>query len=155
MVSFHSHGIDGLSVEVGAGEDRTGVLRLGITNRWRERTRLDAWQLAGYWEVQAAIWDNPDFNTADVGVTPVFRFERRRFFLEAAVGLHLVTTHISAARTFSTALQLGSHLGAGFYFGPGERYNLGLRVQHISNGGVREPNPGINFVLLRLERDLE
>jgi lipid A 3-O-deacylase len=38
------------------------------------------------------------------------------------------------------------------YFG---RYDVSLRVQHLSNGGLRDPNPGINFVLVRLQYSLE
>ena len=30
-------------------------------------------------------------------------------------------------------------------------YDLGLRFQHLSNGGLRNPNPGINLVILRLQ----
>jgi hypothetical protein len=35
------------------------------------------------------------------------------------------------------------------------RYDSCLRVQHLSNGGLRDPNPGINFVLMRLQYSLE
>ena len=155
MVSFHVYGIDGLSVEVGAGDDSTSLLRFGLVDRWRKRTLLEEWRLAGYWEFSAGIWDNPTESTADVGATPVFRIERRALYVEAAIGVHLVTTHISAARTFSTALQFGDHLGAGYQFGPRERYDLGVRLQHMSNGHIRTPNPGINFWIVRLQYSLE
>jgi hypothetical protein len=85
----------------------------------------------------------------------VFRLQREAIYVEGAIGFHLVSTRISAARVFSTAFQFGDHLGAGMRFGPGRRYDLGMRVQHLSNGGVRSPNPGINFVLVRLQYDLE
>ena len=67
---------------------------------------------------------------------------------------HCLDAH-HAHRTSSTAFQFGDHLGAGFRFGPQDRYDFGVRVQHISNGGVSSPNPGINFFLVRLQRDLE
>ena len=151
------HAIDGFAVEAGHGDDSTALLRVSFTDRWRKGDPVlgDRWRLAGYWEVGAGVWDNKDESTADVFATPVFRFERERFYVEAAVGFHLVQTHISAHRTFSTAFQFGDHLGAGMRFGPGRRYDLGLRVQHLSNGGVRSPNPGINFLLVRLQYDLE
>jgi len=72
--------------------------------------------------------------------------------LEAAVGVHLVQTHISAHRSFSTALQFGDHLGAGIHSG---KYDFGVRVQHISNGGFHSPNPGINFVTVQMNYNLE
>ena len=95
---------------------------------------------------------NAEDSSADIGVTPVFRFERNRFYLEAAIGLHLVQTHISAHRTFSTAFQFGDHIGAGMHF---KSYDVCVRLQHLSNGSIRDPNPGINFVLVRLQYALE
>jgi len=143
-------------VEVGRGDDRTSLLRLALRDPWHKRlTSVPAWRLTGYWEVSAGVWDNREESTADVGVTPVFRVERRAFYAEAAVGFHLVSRQISAARVFSTEFQFGDHFGAGFRFGEGERYDLGMRVQHISNGHLRSPNPGINFVLVRLQYSLE
>jgi lipid A 3-O-deacylase len=145
--------VDGVAVEVGRGEDRTNLLRVSLTHSWRKRVPLgDVWRLAGYWEFSAGLWDNPDDSTAELAITPVFRIEHGRFYVEGAIGFHLVQTHISAHRTFSTAFQFGDHLGTGMYFG---RYDVSLRVQHLSNGGLRDPNPGINFVLVRLQYALE
>ena len=148
--------VDGIAIEVGHGDDNTALVRLGLLDRWRDRAGpLEEWRLAGYWELTAAIWDNPDHSTAELGFTPVFRIERKSIYVEGAIGVHLVSTHISAARTFSTALQFGEHVGAGFYFGPGQRYDLSVRIQHLSNGHIRKPNPGINFWMVRLQYSLE
>lgn len=145
-----------LAVELGRGDDRTNVLRLSYTSTWRKGEPASReWHLVGYWEFSAAVWDNHDESAADVSVTPVFRLARSSVYVEGAIGFHLVSTHISAHRTFSTVYQFGEHLGAGFRFGPAGRYDLGLRVQHISNGGLSQPNPGINFVLVRFQYELE
>jgi hypothetical protein len=146
--------VDGVAVEVGRGDDRTSLLRVALTDAWRKRALPPGpeWYLAGYWELSAGVWDNRDESTAEIGFAPVFRIERRSLYLEGAIGVHLVQAHISAARTFSTALQFAEHLGAGFHSG---RYDFGLRVQHISNGHLDEPNPGINFLLVRLQYALE
>jgi lipid A 3-O-deacylase len=151
-----AHAVDGIALEAGHGDDSTSLIRFSITDTWRKREPTTReWRLAGYWEFSAGIWDNKDESTADIGITPVFRIERNRFYVEAAIGAHLVQTHISAHRTFSTSLQFGDHLGAGWRFGEGERYDFGIRVQHLSNGGINKPNPGINFFLVRLQRELE
>ena len=34
-------------------------------------------------------------------------------------------------------------------FGDKQQYDLGVRLQHLSNGGIENPNPGINFLILR------
>jgi hypothetical protein len=148
--------LDGVSLEIGRGDDQTTVLRVAVQDQWRERLPpVSDWRLAGYWELSAAAWDNHDESSADLGLTPVFRIERASAYVEAAIGFHLVQTRISAARVFSTAFQFGDHLGAGIRFGPGGRYDLGMRLQHISNGGIRRPNPGINFLLLRFQYNID
>jgi hypothetical protein len=153
MVCSTGHCIDAISVEVGYGDESTKLLRVAVSDFWRKREPLaDTFRLAGYWELSGAIWDNAEESTADIGVTPVFRFELNRFYLEAAIGVHLVQTHISAHRTFSTAFQFGDHIGAGVHF---KSYDVCVRLQHLSNGSIRDPNPGINFVLVRLQYALE
>jgi hypothetical protein len=156
LLGSRTYAVDGVSLELGRGDDRTSVLRLALQDVWRKRSPAGpGWRLAGYWELSAAVWDNHDDSSADVGLAPVFRIERAAIYVEAAIGLHLVSHRISAARVFSTAFQFGDHLGAGMHFGPNGRYDLGMRVQHLSNGGIRKPNPGINFVVLRLEYNID
>jgi hypothetical protein len=86
----------------------------------------------------------------------VFRLERAARtplvpYFEAAIGFHLLSDEIvNSERHFSTRFQYGDHLAAGARFGPRWRYDAGVRLQHLSNGGIERPNPGINFVQLRL-----
>jgi hypothetical protein len=47
----------------------------------------------------------------------------------------------------STHFQFGDHIGLGYVFS--DAFELGLRLQHFSNGGYQEPNDGVNFVVLR------
>src|SRR5688572_18612268 len=95
LVAFPAHATDALALEIGRGEDRTNLLRFAVVDRWDRKPRElgGKWQLAGYWEFSAALWDNAVESTADIGITPVFRFERGAFYLEAAIGLHFVQTH--------------------------------------------------------------
>lgn len=151
-----AHALDAVAAEAGYGNDSTRLLRLALVDAWRKQWPVgESWRLGGYWEVDAGVWDNPERSVAEVGVTPVFRLERGDFYLEGAIGFHLVEKEVSATRKFSTTFQFGDHLGAGFYFGPGRRYDLGIRVQHLSNASIDTPNPGINFVLVRLQYRLE
>jgi hypothetical protein len=154
MACSTSYSFDGVSGQVGwsGGDDQTALLRIGLTSAWRERQAMQRdWRCAGYWEFFAGAWDNAEGNTVEVGATPVFRLQRGQLYVEAAIGAHLVRTRVEHRDT-STTLQFGTHGGVGMRSG---RYDFGLRLQHISNGGFREPNPGINFVLVRLQYDLE
>jgi hypothetical protein len=147
---------DGVALTVGDGNN---VTVYGLAAHWdslcmcselRERgfdTRLVT-QLA-YWHgreqpaERSSLWD--------VGVTPMLRWigpqAAARWFVEIGVGIHLLSaTRINTERTFSTAFQFGETAGAGIAFGERQRYELGVYIQHVSNGGIKEPNDGLTFI---------
>ena len=62
-------------------------------------------------------------------------------------GSLLLTTGLLAAvliLPFLAAAMMAA--GAGMQFGQDGRSTLGVRLQHLSNLGIKTPNPGINFV---------
>ncbi len=72
-------------------------------------------------------------------------------FVELGAGINLLShAALQPARVFSTAFQFGELGGVGVRFGTAGAYELGLRVQHISYGGIKQPNDGITFVVVRL-----
>lgn len=145
--------LDGASFEYGRGNDATDAWRVGLVWNWDKRWwARGGWHLGAYWEVQLGEWNNGQ-DTWDLGVTPVFRYQRSSGevipYVEAAIGFHLLSDlRISHRRLFSTKFQYGDHLGAGVRVGP---HDVGVRLQHVSNGGIARPNPGINFLLLRYQ----
>ena len=52
-------------------------------------------------------------------------------------------------KRFTTTFNFVDVIGVGRSFGPSRTQELGLRLQHVSNAGIRVPNPGQNFVQLR------
>lgn len=149
--------VDGLSFEAGRGNDKTDLWRAGVQWNWQQRWLAQrSWTLGAYWDLQLGRWSGAREPVWDLSVTPVFRLERARRdrfvpYLEAAIGFHLLSTvRVSPRREFSTRFQYGDHLGVGLRFGEHHRWDMGLRLQHLSNGGLARPNPGINFLQLRL-----
>ena len=93
-------------------------------------------------------------NLAVVGLTPVARIEWPQemppVFIELGIGVHLLShTTLKNDRQFGSAFQFGELLGAGFRFGPGNAYEIGLRLEHLSNGGINAHNAGITFGVVR------
>lgn len=90
----------------------------------------------------------------DVGLTPVFRFWRNkphsgfRPYVEAGIGVHYLTQKNVGPKDFSTHFQFGDHIGIGAEFGKSMRYRVAYQFQHLSNAGIDDPNPGINFHLV-------
>jgi lipid A 3-O-deacylase len=74
-------------------------------------------------------------------------------FIEAGVGLSVITPHFQDhGRTFSTTFNFDDHASLGKRFGTRREYEWSVRVEHFSNGGIRNPNPGQNFAQVRLAR---
>jgi lipid A 3-O-deacylase len=153
---------DGVSFEVGSGNGAE-MWRLGITKNWdRKWLAMGNWHLGGYWEAQIGQWSGSDTRTInDLGLTPVFRFQQTEPskispYVEAGVGAHVITpTMLDDSRHFGGAFQFGDLVGTGARFGEHGRYDLGLRFEHLSNGGIKKPNNGINFTQLRFVYHLD
>ena len=94
-------------------------------------------------------------DVVEVGYSPVLRLyrnappEQGRFFAEASIGLRLLSrTQVTADKNVSSAFQFSDMLGMGYQWGRDAQHTVGLRYQHISNAGIKKPNPGMDFGVL-------
>jgi len=150
VVAFPALAVDGVSAELGRGSHDVDVWRLGM--QWEQRPRwLDESNVHLSWELSLGGWNARDANIYDLGLTPVFRYARGvpGAFAEGAIGFHLLSdSRVSTDFDVTTRFQFGDHVGVGYDFGA---YDLSLRLQHLSNGGIRNPNPGVNFLVVRVQ----
>ena len=112
------------------------------------------------WDVFASQWRAPHMadggrrDHAQFGVIATWRYRfdsgRSPWFADAGLG-GTVMNHVyrTPERSFSTAFQFTEVLGLGRSFGELGEHEVSVRVQHFSNGGIKKPNPGANFVRLR------
>jgi hypothetical protein len=152
---------DGMGLELGRSRPSAArLVRVHIIKDWRAWELGSRWQAVSYWEGQLGYWDNessgPD--TPDVwelAVAPVVRLQPRSAdkvtpYLEFASGPRLISEKlVNERRELGGHFQFGSHLGFGLRFGERQRYDLSVRVQHISNARIKQPNDGINFASMR------
>lgn len=156
----HAAIADSVALSVGAGDEAELVAVVLQFDRRKPLKEYDASKLTGHLELavgyahgNAKFEDNK--RLAAVGITPVLRLERPRsdvdLFLECGIGTRFLSdTRIYGSRAFSTAFQFGELIGVGLRFGPRQAYELGLRLEHVSNGGIKQPNDGIEFAAIRL-----
>lgn len=151
----------GVQVAAGVGDHHIKKLDLGMVwdpdwTWWQ----VGDWHFALIGEAHVAWWHTNEGNVhgdiGEVGVTPVIRFIKMsgpvRPFVEVGAGVRLLTSpRISSDLTLSSAFQFADMAGVGLQFGTHQQYVAGYRFQHISNGGIKEPNPGINFSQLYLQ----
>jgi len=154
--------LERISAELGMGNyvDVVGV-GVGTSDLGRWSVGED-WFLSVYGVGKIAYWRGDSHHSGnddllDLSGAPVLRLERSGTwafepYLEASIGLHLLShTRINEDRQFSTGFQFGEFLGFGVTFGEAHRYDLSLRVQHVSNGGIRNPNDGLTYGALVLQ----
>ncbi|MFM0335193.1 acyloxyacyl hydrolase [Paraburkholderia fungorum] len=151
----------GVQVAGGVADDHVKKLDLGFV--WDPNLtwwQIGDWHFALIGEAHAAWWHtdegNVHENIGEFGVTPIIRFIKAsgsiRPFIEAGAGIRLLTSPtLSSDFTLSTAFQFTPMAGVGVQVGNRQQYQVGYRFQHISNGGIKEPNPGINFHQLYLQ----
>ena len=90
-----------------------------------------------------------------MGLTPVVELRRASasgvsFYVEGGIGIHLLSHTRIDERGLSTAFQFGEFVGTGVNFGDHGEYGVGVRIQHISNGRIKEPNCGATFGEVRI-----
>ena len=151
----------GIQVAGGLGDHHVKKLDLGFV--WDPNLtwwQIGDWHFALIGEAHVAWWHtnegNVHGNIGEIGVTPIIRFIKGsgsiRPFVEAGAGVRLLSSpRISSDFTLSTAFQFADMAGVGVQFGGHQQYQAGYRFQHVSNGGIKEPNPGINFHQLYLQ----
>jgi len=150
---------DAMFVQLGAGR-ATDTAAIGLNWLWPRQWHWAGGELSGYWELSLGRWASPNARGGDAawvsqfGITPVLRWRPsdvpRTWFVEAGIGANVVSPlYRNRRESFSTIFNFGDHLAVGRNFGADGAHEVALRIQHFSNAGLSEPNPGANFVQLR------
>ncbi len=157
--SIPAGAVDGVAVEAGRGNG-IDIGRVAVQQDWNQRWFQGGdWYLGGYWDLGIGYWranaaPGQNDNITEIGLTPVFRLQQNDLkgpYLEAAIGFHLLSRASIADKRLGTRFQFGDSLGVGYRFGAKGALDVSYRFQHLSNGGIKQPNDGINFHQLRLQ----
>ncbi len=160
LFSCNLYAVDSIFAEYGNG-DSADMARIGAGWDWDRQWFTDGdWLVTGSWEASVGTWRGNSAvgnnqTITDIGITPVFRLQQKHMsgfapYAEAAIGFHMISpTFIYANRRFGSAFQFGDHLGVGVRFGSHQQFDIAYRYQHLSNGGIKQPNQGINFNQVR------
>ncbi len=150
---------DAAFAQLGAADTTYGATA-GLNWHWGREFHLGSARIGGYWEASVSQWSYPSADVrrtaglVQLGVIPVFRWRPGQgtspWFGEAGIGATLTTVAYQTDRKrFSTRFNFGDHLAVGRSFGLTRAHELSLRFEHFSNAGIKQPNPGENFVQLR------
>jgi lipid A 3-O-deacylase len=146
-------------VQAGVGDKHTDSLTVGVRWPWAWRTQFIGTEVSAATEAFLSAWRAPDFGGghqtyAQLGLVPMFRLRfdqgRSPWFVEGGIGI-TVTNHVyrTPERQFGSAGNFINTLSVGRNFGANNAHELSLRLAHVSNAGIKKPNPGLDFVQLR------
>ncbi len=112
------------------------------------------WELAlGRWRVELGEQSRDWAWITELSAAPSLRLSdatQTGWYGELGVGPSLLLpVYRSQDRRFSTQFNFQSHLSAGYVWGTRGEHDVGLRVEHYSNAGIRKPNPGVDLGALR------
>jgi len=120
----------------------------------------DPWSWSLRWAVDVGYWwaqSHTDSGSSlwETGLTPVVELRRAAangisYYVEGGIGIHLLSHTRIDEQELSTAFQFGELAGIGVIFGDREQYAIGVRIQHISNANIKEPNNGATFGEVRI-----
>ncbi len=151
---------DSVFMQAGQAEKGTDAYTIGAAWNWNWSRQYRFGLVTGYTEAAVGRWHTDDAVPGgerwftQVGITPVLRLfppsVSNRWFGEIGVGANYIAPvwHAEGKR-FSTEFNFGDHLAFGRILGDRRQGSVALRIQHFSNGGIDEPNPGLNFAQLR------
>mgnify|MGYP000208070379 CR=1 FL=1 len=146
--------VDGLTLEFGLSSESTETYRLagqfdfGQTIWQNQRGSM---RLGGYWDMGLTRWAGLDANTLSVSPVLVLEFgpgSNMVPYIEAGIGAAYFTrsNFRSEGRDLGSRLLFEDRFGAGVRFPTGTE--IGLRIYHYSNAGIRKPNNGIETAAL-------
>ena len=147
-------------VQAANGEENSYALVVGTTQPWPNHSwNLGSGKVHGHWDLWIGGLSNQDlqnnrFTTPALGIGPSLRWRGAQgtspWFVEAGTGLMVTSKRLyNDNQRMGTRFNFASHLGVGVNFGVLHAHELSLRVQHASNAGIKNPNPGLNFVQIR------
>ncbi|QKZ03096.1 acyloxyacyl hydrolase [Pseudomonas eucalypticola] len=156
--SMAAHALDG-SVSVGTTGDGGMVYRLGLQSDWdKSWLQSSTGRLTGYWDGGYTYWGSsshgPSNNT--LSFAPVFRYEfdggSVKPFVEAGIGVAFFSSLEVGDNKLGTSFNFEDRVGFGLRFAGNQE--VSVRGIHYSNGGIREPNDGIEAYSLNYRMPL-
>lgn len=156
---------DGVSLEAGIGKNGARMAGVGLVWDWDfERMRRKS-ELTAHTELMLNGWraEKPDRSGdrfySQVVLLPSIRMRMARgaspVFLEFGIGLSWMNRKLETPdRQFSTQWNFYDVLGLGYTIGgPQGKNEIDVRLVHFSNAGIKNPNPGLNFLQLRYSHE--
>lgn len=162
LLSFGAQALElapgGMFLEGGLADHSGYSVTAGVVWPWAWRRQSLKGEVTGITEAYVSHWNARGSSGREaytqLGLVPLLRYRgdqgRSAWFFEGGIGISIMDrSYITLDKQFSTRWNFVDVLGVGRSLGPDRRRELSLRYSHISNAGIKKPNPGEDFLQLR------
>jgi len=143
-------------LNIGYTKEDIQVYRIGYIKGFKNDIKsYDNGTLTGYYEASLNYWYNGDKNLHNsiyaIALSPVFvylfnnKLKSYNPYVEAGIGATLLSETKIKNKNMSSSFQFEDRIGLGL---KSDTHTIYFRFMHYSNGGLKEPNPGINILSL-------
>lgn len=110
-----------------------------------------------YFETSVNFWEYGETNERDTNfvwaISPVIQYpigsiNQKKMFVEFGIGLSMLVDTNFAGKDVGGHFQFEDRLGLMMKFGTNDEHQVALRYFHYSNGGLKSPNPGLDYIAL-------
>ncbi|MBG7601534.1 MAG: acyloxyacyl hydrolase [Gammaproteobacteria bacterium] len=146
--------LNAVAIDIGEGNRGIEIYRLGWQrdfSRWLENRWVP---LSGYFETSLNYWrgskrERSGNDIFAIAFSPVFALHlcrdcRYTPYVEAGIGVALLSDTIIDNRDMSSTFQFEDRLGVGIKRGD---FDFHVRYMHYSNAGLSQPNDGIDIII--------
>ncbi|SRR5258706_4076953 len=140
-------------VEAGLAPSSSRSLTVGAQWSWDWHRPFGNTEATGFTEVFVSRWSASETVT-QIGLLPMVRLRlahgQSPWFMEGGIGISMTDSlYRNHDKQFSTRFNFVDVVGVGRSLDAEGRHEVSVRLAHISNGNLKKPNPGENFVQLR------
>lgn len=144
----------GMFLEGGAAPSRSHSVTAGAMWNWDWQGRFGNTQASVLTEVYVSRWSARGEAVTQLGLVPLVRLRldhgRSPWFMEGGIGVSVMDNlYRNHGKEFSTRFNFVDVFGLGRSLGADRGSEVSVRLAHISNAGIKKPNPGENFLQLR------
>jgi hypothetical protein len=145
---------DGLFVEGGVAPSSTHSVTAGAMWTWDWQGRFGNTEATALTEFYVSRWSGRGEPVTQAALVPLVRLRldhgRSPWFMEGGIGVSMMDKlYRNDGKEFSTRFNFVDVFAVGRSLGADRRSELSVRVAHISNANLKQPNPGQNFLQLR------
>lgn len=155
LISTESPASDGISLGIGAARGSIEMFHVGFQKQFGQRWfESRAGWLSGYHEMSLNSLEHGEESIRQIAYSPVFTYSFAGFteivspYIEGGIGMSFLSDKMIAGRDLSTYFQFEDRIGVGLRIGRTHIHDLNVRYMHYSNASIRQPNDGIDMLMV-------